>query len=101
MVTTVNFDTTVPIILERSAFNDLAKFPILSPKSYNDYDFYMFIPYRYYSTKSKPLVEYQKNNDLAVFEVRISTLYRDVIIGMKHKELLQKLLLQPGIIVKR
>lgn len=93
-------------ILTLKELNDL-DYPtwntFIGTKQVSDYSVFLLVDYIKTSTKTKPLISsIQDNNlDVTVFEVRVNTLGKDVLIGFKSESDLNLILNNKEIFVTR
>lgn len=90
-------------------FNELNElnYPIwntnIGIKNVSDYSLFLLVDYIKTSTKIKPLVQAIKNYnlDVTVFEIRISTLGKDVLLGFNSEQELELIKNNKDIFVTR
>lgn len=93
-------------ILTLEELNEL-NYPIwntnIGIKNVSDYSLFLLVDYIKTSTKIKPLVQAIKNYnlDVTVFEIRISTLGKDVLLGFNSEQELELIKNNKDIFVTR
>lgn len=93
-------------ILTLNELNEL-KYPIwntnIGIKNVSDYSLFLLVDYIKTSTKIKPLIQAIKNYnlDITVFEIRISTLGKDVLLGFNSEQELELIKNNKDIFVTR
>ena len=72
-----------------------------STKDVMDYEYFCIIPYEQFSTKTKGVEKYQKDNNFSVYEIRMTTMYLSVLIATQTEEEMNNVLSNREIIKSR